>query len=106
MFIPHLTNIISVILSIPIIQLCEEIVSDNWTQMICQKINSMNKTNSDPVFYGENQFIEKNHHGTSHISVIASNGDAVSVTSSINLYFGSGIRYVSSLEIFIDETLL
>ena len=86
-------------LSIPIIQLCEEIVSDEWTQTIGQKINSMNKTRSDPVFYGENQFIEKNHHGTSHISVLASNGDAVSVTSSINLYFGSGIRYLSILEI-------
>ena len=94
-------------LSIPIIQLCEEIVSDEWTQTIGQKINSMNKTRSDPVFYGENQFIEKNHHGTSHISVLASNGDAVSVTSSINLYFGSGISYVSVLEIStIDEMYL
>ena len=64
----------------------------------------MNKTSSDPIFYGENQFIEKNHHGTSHISVLASNGDAVSVTSSINLYFGSGIRYFSLLEISIDAS--
>ena len=62
----------------------------------------MNKTSSDPVFYGENQFIEKNNHGTSHISVLASNGDAVSVTSSINLYFGSGIKYVSLQKISIN----
>ena len=34
-------------------------------------------------YYGTNDFVED--HGTAHTSIIGSNGDAVAVTSSINL---------------------
>ena len=37
---------------------------------------------------------DQNHvkdHGTAHVSVLAPNGDAVAVTTTINLHFGSEI---------------
>ena len=34
-------------------------------------------------YYGKTGFVED--HGTSHISIVGSNGDAVAITSSINL---------------------
>ncbi len=40
-------------------------------------------------FYGTRNFL--NDHGTSHASLVAPNGDACAVTSSINLIFGSKI---------------
>nr|XP_023018346.1 glutathione hydrolase 1 proenzyme-like [Leptinotarsa decemlineata] len=47
-------------------------------------------TNSDPLYYGAESYSKINH-GTAHLAVLAPNGDAVSVTSTINIYFGAGI---------------
>ncbi|XP_011495084.1 PREDICTED: gamma-glutamyltranspeptidase 1-like [Ceratosolen solmsi marchali] len=52
---------------------------------------SDNKTWYDPVHYGVQNLGNIQDHGTAQISVIDQNGNAVSVTSSINIYFGSGI---------------
>ena len=68
----------------------KEVVSDQWTKQISQKIRSMNKTKSDPKYYGVHESTYVEDQGTTHISILASNGDAVSVTSTINTYFGSG----------------
>jgi gamma-glutamyltranspeptidase / glutathione hydrolase / leukotriene-C4 hydrolase len=55
--------------------------------------------------YGSSNFVTDN--GTSHTSVVAPNGDAVAITSSINLIFGSkvmgehtGILYNNSMDDF------
>ena len=51
---------------------------------------SKTKTFKDATHYSQDPvFAFKEDHGTTHISVLAPNGDAVSVTSTINLYFGS-----------------
>ncbi len=43
-----------------------------------------NKTFSDPAYYGA-EFYNQNDSGTAHVSVVGPTGDAVSVTSTINL---------------------
>ena len=49
----------------------------------------MKKTSQNPTFYGADTFSDDDH-GTAHISILGENGDAVAVTSTINVYFGSG----------------
>lgn len=49
-----------------------------------------NTTFQDPKHYGA-IYYDKGDHGTAHISIIDKNGDAISVTSSINLFFGAGM---------------
>ena len=46
------------------------------------KIND-STTSNDTAHYGATEY-QKSDSGTAHISVIASNGDAVSMTSSVN----------------------
>lgn len=48
------------------------------------RLNIMdNSTSNDPEHYGA-VFFNNYDHGTAHISVVSENGDAVSVTSTIN----------------------
>ncbi|KAF5277175.1 hypothetical protein FQR65_LT03881 [Abscondita terminalis] len=60
------------------------------------------KTFQDPKHYGANYSLT-NDTGTAHISVLAGNGDAVSVTGTINQVFGSGIASPSTGIILNDE---
>ncbi|XP_044005446.1 scoloptoxin SSD14-like [Aphidius gifuensis] len=65
------------------------LTSKEFAKSIRQKIID-DKTWNDPAHYGAGSGLLEDH-GTSHISVLAPNGDAVAVTSTINTYFGSGI---------------
>ena len=54
-----------------------------FAESIRQKISD-NQTFADYRYYGD-FYHNSSHEGTSHLSVIAENGDAVSATTTINL---------------------
>lgn len=51
---------------------------------------SDNRTYTNPGYYSAVNF-SVDDHGTAHISIIAPNGDAASITSTVNLHFGAGV---------------
>ncbi|CAG9773821.1 unnamed protein product [Ceutorhynchus assimilis] len=69
-------------------QLMKDLTSSEYAEDIRLKIVD-NMTFSDPKHYGA-VYYDRGDHGTAHISIIDQNGDAISVTSSINIFFGNG----------------
>ncbi|CAK1551212.1 unnamed protein product [Leptosia nina] len=64
------------------------ITSTEYGEEIRQLINDTVTSNST-AYYGVDEY-QKNDAGTAHVSVIGYNGDAVSMTSSINYFYGAG----------------
>ncbi|XP_031638996.1 glutathione hydrolase 1 proenzyme-like [Contarinia nasturtii] len=63
---------------------------------------SPDRTFNDYKHYGAEYSMEADH-GTAHISVLSANGDAISITSTVNSIFGSKIRSKSTGIILNDE---
>ncbi|XP_024880086.1 glutathione hydrolase 1 proenzyme-like isoform X1 [Temnothorax curvispinosus] len=71
-------------------EITRNLTSKSFAHAIREKIDDT-KTWQDPRHYGSPNYAIVEDHGTAHVSVLAPNGDAVSATSTINFYFGSGI---------------
>ncbi|XP_011634709.1 glutathione hydrolase 1 proenzyme-like [Pogonomyrmex barbatus] len=71
-------------------EIIRNLTSKSFARAIREKIDD-EQTWQDPRHYGSSNYVGVEDHGTAHVSVLAQNGDAVSITSTINYYFGSGI---------------
>uniref|UniRef100_A0A8C9RWK4 Glutathione hydrolase n=1 Tax=Scleropages formosus TaxID=113540 RepID=A0A8C9RWK4_SCLFO len=71
-----------------ITDLINDMTSDAFAEDLRRKITD-NMT--QPESYYEHYYLAPNNQGTTHISVLAEDGSAVSVTSTINRYFGSKV---------------
>ncbi|XP_034946498.1 glutathione hydrolase 1 proenzyme-like isoform X2 [Chelonus insularis] len=70
-------------------EIAGNLTSKHYAKLIMTQIDDSKTWNDPKHYHGETHVLED--HGTSHISVISPSGDAVSLTSSLNTYFGSGI---------------
>lgn len=79
-------------------QLLKKLSSDKFIEEVVSKIT--NETHNDSRYGGDEYFSED--HGTAHVSVLDSEGNAVAVTTSVNLYFGSGMVSPSTGIVYND----
>ncbi|XP_064460911.1 scoloptoxin SSD14-like isoform X2 [Ornithodoros turicata] len=71
-------------------------MTSSWMAEQAKARTSDSQTFDDPAHYsGHERFAED--HGTAHASFWGPNGDAISVTSSVNYYFGSFVRTSSGV---------
>ncbi|KAK2584968.1 hypothetical protein KPH14_002556 [Odynerus spinipes] len=82
-------------------RLLTNLTSADYAEVIRKEINDY-RTSNDPKFYGAITATTTDS-GTAHVSVLAPDGSAVSVTSTINQVFGAMIRSKSTGIIFNDE---
>ncbi|GIY94349.1 glutathione hydrolase 1 proenzyme [Caerostris extrusa] len=82
-------------------QLENDLLSTKYADQIRKRIDD-SRTYNDIGHYGVNVTVHEDH-GTAHLSLIAPNGDAVSVTSTINAYFGSMVLSPSTGIIMNNE---
>ncbi|XP_058443562.1 scoloptoxin SSD14-like [Malaya genurostris] len=74
--------------------LIRNLTSKPYADDVRTKIDD-NRTFTDYEYYGA-EFAEQEDHGTAHVSVLASNGDAVAITGTINTFFGCKRRSPST----------
>uniref|UniRef100_A0A6G1SD81 Gamma-glutamyltranspeptidase 1 n=1 Tax=Aceria tosichella TaxID=561515 RepID=A0A6G1SD81_9ACAR len=79
--------------------LLNKISSDEFIKDIVSKITD-DKTHPS-AYYGGLEYFQEDH-GTAHTSVIDNEGNSVAITTSVNLYFGSGLVSPSTGIIYND----
>ncbi|XP_033753012.1 glutathione hydrolase 1 proenzyme-like [Pecten maximus] len=82
-------------------QVVDRMISDSYASFLRKEKLDMRRTHE--WSYYTNKTYQPKDHGTVHVSVLAPDGSAVSVTSSINYYFGSGILSESTGIIWNNE---
>ncbi|GFG33537.1 hypothetical protein Cfor_03444 [Coptotermes formosanus] len=86
---------------VDISKLLTQLTSKDYAEAVRKNISDY-VTWQDPKHYGAEVMVPDDH-GTAQISVLAPNGDAVSVTSTINIYFGAMVQSTSTGIILNDE---
>ncbi|XP_023321317.1 glutathione hydrolase 1 proenzyme isoform X2 [Eurytemora carolleeae] len=81
--------------------LVNNITSEAWARSVYRKINDR-QTYNDLEYYGA-EFSMVPDKGTAHLTVLAENGDAVSVTSTVNTNFGCELMSPSTGIIYNNE---
>uniref|UniRef100_A0A182Y0C0 Gamma-glutamyltransferase n=1 Tax=Anopheles stephensi TaxID=30069 RepID=A0A182Y0C0_ANOST len=79
----------------------DKLSSKTYARYIYETIKD-DRTNSDYEHYGA-EFSNEQDHGTAHVSVLAPNGDAVAITSTINNILGAMVRSTSTGIVLNDE---
>ncbi|KAJ4439560.1 hypothetical protein ANN_07687 [Periplaneta americana] len=82
-------------------KLIKQITSEAYAAEIRKNLSDCTTWQNASHYGGD--FVFSEDHGTAHISVLAPNGDAVSVTSTVNQLFGSMARSLSTGIILNDE---
>ncbi|KAF2364438.1 Gamma-glutamyltranspeptidase [Trinorchestia longiramus] len=83
-------------------ELLTQLTSDEYAAQVRAGL-STTSTSHDPLHYGAVAAPPPEDHGTAHFSLLSPNGDAIAVTSTINLYMGAGIRGRRTGILFNDE---